>query len=255
MVFHVRGGSVQNAGAAPQITSITNAASFATNVAPNAFFTVFGSNFTTLNGPWDKFIQNGNLPSAIRSIRVRVNNQEAYVSYFSPGQLNVLAPPGAYNGNIDVEVTNSAGTTRRAVMVNRVSPGWFGYFLGDRFFPSALYANTLTYVAAAGALGGLSARPCRPGDVLTLYATGLGPTSPVTPSGQVLGTAFPIDNAGRVRVSVGGQPATLLFAGMTFAGAYQINITVPPGIGVGDLPLVLDLDGVRAQSAFLNCTN
>lgn len=255
LVFQVRGGTVQNASRAPQISSVANAASFASNFAPNGFFTVFGSNFTTLLGPWDKFIQGGALPTAIRSIRVRVNNQDAYVSYFSPAQLNVLAPPGAYSGNVEIEVTNSTGSTRRSVAVNRVSPGWFGYFLGEKFYPSALYANTTTYVAGTGALGGLDARPCKAGDVLTLYATGLGATASPVPLGQVLPTAFPIDNLSRVNVTLGGQQAPLLFAGMTFAGAFQINFTVPPGIPAGDNALVMEVDGVRAQTASLTCVN
>ena len=255
LVFQVRGGTVQNASRAPQISSVTNAASYATNFAPNGFFTIFGSNFTTLLGPWDKFISGGALPSAIRSLRVRVNNQDAYISYFSPGQLNVLAPPGNYSGNIDIEVINPAGTTRRTVTVNRVSPGWFGYQLGSTFYPSALFANSTTYVARTGALGGLEARPCKSGDVLTLYATGLGPTATPTPLGQVLPTAFPIDNPSRVRITLGGQPAPLLFAGMTFAGAFQINFTVPSNIANGDLPLVMEVDGVPAQTAALTCSN
>lgn len=255
LVFQVRGGNVQNAARAPQITSVTNAASFAQNFAPNGFFTIFGSSFTTLLGPWDRFVSGGALPAAIRSMRVRVNNQDAYISYFSPGQLNVLAPPGNYSGNVEIEVTNVTGATRRTVMVNRVSPGWFGYQLGERFFPSALYANTTTYVAAPGALGGLDARACKPGDILTLYATGLGATATATPLGQVLPGAFPIDNPSRVNITLGGQRASLLFAGMTFAGAFQINFTVPPNIPSGDVGLVMEVDGVRTQAAFLTCVS
>jgi uncharacterized protein (TIGR03437 family) len=246
-VFQVRGGTVQNGGRAPQVTSVTNAASFAAQIAANGFLTVFGSSFTTLQGPWDRFISGGALPATIRSMRVRVNGQDGYISYFSPGQLNVLAPPGTYTGNVEVEVTNGV------VTANRVSPGWFGYTLGERFYPSALYANTTTFVAADGALGGLSARPCRAGDILTLYATGLGATAAATPSGQVLQTAYAIDNPSRVSITLGGQRAALLYAGMTFAGAFQVNFTVPENVGSGDAALVFEVDGVRAQNAFLTC--
>lgn len=255
LVFQVRGGTVQNASRAPQISSVNNAASFATNFAPNGFFTIFGSNFTTLQGPWDKFIAGSTLPPSIRSMRVRVNNQDAYISYFSPGQMNVLAPPGNYAGNVTIEVSNGVGPTQRTVLVNRVSPGWFGYQLGATFYPSALYANTTTYVARPGSLGGLDARACKAGDVLTLYATGLGPTATATPLGQVLPGAFPIDNPARVSITLGGQSAPLLFAGMTFAGAFQINFTVPAISGSGDTPLVMEVDGVRTQAASLFCQN
>ncbi len=255
LVFQVRGGVVQNAGKLPQITSITNAASFASNFAPNGFFTIFGSNFTTLVGPWDKFIQGSALPVSIRNLRVRVNDQDAFIYYFSPGQLNVLAPPGAYSGNVEVQVTNGLGSSTQVAAVNRVSPGWFAYTLGQKKFPAAHYAGSTTYVAAPGALAGVQSRPCRAGDAITLYATGLGATNPATPAGQVLPVVFPIDNPNRLRIVLGGQTANILFAGMTYAGVFQINITIPTGIASGDLPLRLEADGVPAQEAYLTCAN
>jgi hypothetical protein len=67
----------------------------------------------------------------------------------------------------------------------------------------------------------------------------LGQTKPTYPVGQVLNTAYPIADLSQVRVMVGGQPATALFAGVTFAGVFQVNIEVPAGITTGDLPVTL----------------
>lgn len=236
MVFQVRNGIVQNAGRLPQISSIVNAASFVPSLAANSFFTIFGTNLATIVGPWDKFVRNGVLPTSIRSLRVRINGQDAYISYFSPGQLNVLAPPGSYTDGVDVEVSNGLGTSTRQATVNRVSPGWFGYRQGQRFYPS-------------------TSNPCKAGEPVAMYGTGFGATTPQTPAGQVLGAAYPIDNPNRIRVVLGGVTARVLFVGMTFAGAWQVNIQVPEGLGSGDLPLRLEVDGVLGQEAFLNCSN
>ena len=52
---------------------------------------------------------------------------------------------------------------------------------------------------------------------------------------------------------IAGQPALVQFAGMTFAGVFQINIQVPDGIADGDLPVVLQIDGKPSQdNTFLN---
>ena len=49
-----------------------------------------------------------------------------------------------------------------------------------------------------------------------------------------------------VTVTIGGQPATVAFSGLTpgFAGLYQINAVVPPGITPSDaVPVVLTIAG------------
>jgi len=52
-------------------------------------------------------------------------------------------------------------------------------------------------------------------------------------------------------VTIGGRPAEVLFAGMTLAGLYQINLRVPAGLTAGDQPLILQVGTAAAQSALL----
>jgi uncharacterized protein (TIGR03437 family) len=44
-------------------------------------------------------------------------------------------------------------------------------------------------------------------------------------------------------VTVDNLPAVVQFAGMTFAGVFQVNIRVPQLARVGDLPVVMTVDG------------
>lgn len=86
-----------------------------------------------------------------------------------------------------------------------------------------------------------SSNPAQAGETLTLYATGLGPTTPAVASGQ----PFPQDtlsmtNAG-VEILVNGKSADVLYAG-GYAGAvdgYQVNFRLPTPLSPGDVSLRL----------------
>jgi hypothetical protein len=86
-----------------------------------------------------------------------------------------------------------------------------------------------------------AAKPARRGEVLTLYATGLGPTRPALEPDGVF-TANPLQLANSpIEVSVGGQTAEVLYAGgyPGSAEAYQVNFRVPSGVPPGMASLQL----------------
>ena len=49
-------------------------------------------------------------------------------------------------------------------------------------------------------------------------------------------------------VTIGGTPATVTFAGLTEAGVYQINVTVPASTPSGDNAVVATLNGASTQA-------
>jgi uncharacterized protein (TIGR03437 family) len=49
-------------------------------------------------------------------------------------------------------------------------------------------------------------------------------------------------------VFINGTPVTPFFAGMTLAGLFQFNITIPPGLGTGDVPLTAQVGGVQTPT-------
>jgi uncharacterized protein (TIGR03437 family) len=51
-----------------------------------------------------------------------------------------------------------------------------------------------------------------------------------------------------VVVSVGGQAATVEYAGLVGAGLFQINIVVP-GLPVGDYPVAIQFQGATATTS------
>lgn len=86
------------------------------------------------------------------------------------------------------------------------------------------------------------AHPVKAGDAVIIYCTGLGRVSPAVPSGSPA-PLQPFSSAvSPVVVTIGGVPATPLFAGLTpqFVGLYQVNAIVPAGVPPGDqVPLVI----------------
>ncbi len=236
---------------APAIAAagIVNGASFQPVIAPGGFVTIFGRNFTDKEYTWDTAIPDGRtLPAALGGVQVRINGKSAYVNYASPKQINVLAPPDTAAGSVLVEVVTANGSVSSNATMAQVAPGLFAYSLGTKLLPAALIANSATMVAPAGALAGVTSRPARAGEFLQLYATGLGPTADVVPAGQVLTRDYPVADLSQVRASIGGLPAQVVYAGMTFAGVFQVNVQVPDGVPTGDLPVVLSIAGQSTQA-------
>jgi uncharacterized protein (TIGR03437 family) len=65
----------------------------------------------------------------------------------------------------------------------------------------------------------------------------------------VFSAADPTTNT--VTVKIGGVTATVLWAGLTAAGLYQINVTVPSGLTAGDNSFVATVGGYSTQSTAL----
>ena len=225
------------------VGGIVNAASNSPPIAPGSFVSIYGQNLADTSTDWSSAIVNGKLPTSLGGVQVLVNGKNAFISYVQPTQVNVLTPPDSTVGPVEVDVITNHGTVVAMGNMAGVSPALFTYALQGRLYADALFATDYVYVAAVGALPGVTSRPAQAGDYVLLFATGLGQTNPPCPVGQVLAAAYPVPDLSKVSVLVGGQPALVQFAGMTYAGVFQINIQVPNGIPAGDQPIVLGVAG------------
>jgi uncharacterized protein (TIGR03437 family) len=225
------------------VGGIVNAASNSPPIAPGSFVSIYGQNLADTTTGWSSAILNGKLPTSLGGVQVLVNGQNAFISYVQPTQVNVLTPPDSAAGPVEVDVITNHGTVVAMGTMAGVSPALFTYALQGRFYADALFATDYAYVAAVGAIPGVTSRPAQAGDYILLFATGLGQTNPAYPVGQVLTAAYPVADLSKVSVLIGGKPALVQFAGMTYAGVFQINIQVPSGIPAGDQPIVLGVAG------------
>ncbi len=240
--------------AADAPTAIMTVISAATNLpkaAPASYVSIFGAGFTDQAATdWTSSITGPSLPTSVGGIAVNVNGQAAYVEYINPTQVNFLLPSNAAAGVANVDLITPTGVMTSTVEIDAVAPGLFCYTLKGVLYPASVFATAtgVVYVAPTGALSGYNSRPAAPGDIIELYATGCGPTSPAAPDGVVLTKPYPAANLGAFQVTMAGQSASVLFAGIVSPGLWQINVQIPSGLIGGDQPLVLSVNGVASQA-------
>jgi uncharacterized protein (TIGR03437 family) len=86
------------------------------------------------------------------------------------------------------------------------------------------------YTAAAEGLRLADAvRPAKPGEVVVIYATGLGPVNPAVAAGEPAPPEPLSRTVNPVTVTIQGFRAQVLFSGLApgYAGLYQLNVRVP----------------------------
>jgi uncharacterized protein (TIGR03437 family) len=163
----------------------------------------------------DTEIVNGVLPVRLDGVSVSVNGKPAVVEFISPTQVNIQPPDDAITGPVQIVVTTSAGASK-AFTVNyaQFAPGLFP---GAAPYIVAQHADS-SYVTAAS--------PAKPGEVIVLWGTGFGSASPPVPPGHVFSGANPLANP--VTVTIGGESAQVVFAGVVLAGLCRSMCRSPP---------------------------
>jgi uncharacterized protein (TIGR03437 family) len=237
------------AAGAPLITGIANGASFGPFITSGSWVTITGTSLATATRIWRDADFNGqNLPTRLDDTSVTFNGIPGLVYFISPTQINALAPDGL-TGDTAIVVVRRGTIESNAFTVTTTghAPAFFQLGAQTGNFIAAVHADGVL-AAKPGTFPGLNTRSAKPGEVLLLFTTGLGPTEPATPAARIV--AAPAGLAARSRVLIGGTPATILFAGKVSSGLYQLNILIPE-ITPADWPIEIAIDGRRSQASAL----
>ena len=216
-------------GAAPTYSteSIVNGSDFAPGpFAPGSIVTIFGADlsFGTLGLTAENTSARA-LPTELSDVRVYLDNQPVALIFVSPTQINFLVPSNKTPRNYPLRVVRQ-GLTGPEVTITLVdaAPQLFkskeGYVIAQH---GADY-SVITLDA-----------PARPGEVIVIYATGLGRTQPTPAPGEI--PNYPGKIVSDLKLSLGGSvlaPERTWYAGLSpgIAGVYQINLQLPESLAI-----------------------
>jgi uncharacterized protein (TIGR03437 family) len=210
-------------------------------VAPGENITIIGVNLgptTAVSAPA------GALPTTLGGVRVRINGTDIPLKYVSNFRVDGQVPFGIpTTGQVAVQmVYNDLTSSSIQVTAQTTYPGVYTIDpLGTGAAKAVNQNGTLNSKAA----------PARRGEVIIIYASGLGAVNPATAAGQ-LGPSSPLAVVSQaVAASIGGVPATVVFAGLApgLNGVYQLNILIPNEVQPGTREIVVSNAGNGSQGS------
>jgi uncharacterized protein (TIGR03437 family) len=232
-----------------------------TALSPNGIATVFGANFApagTAAQVHSSDLVNGKIPTNFAGVCVLIGNVRAPVFAVFPGQVNFQVPAVAAGNTTAQVVTNcdtaNAQTSNSAPITIQATAPEFFYFVtnANGHNPvAAIDAVSGAYIGASGLLPGASFTPAKRGEVITLFGTGFGATSPSFAAGELPAVAGMV--TANYSLKIGGvavDQANVLYVGVTGgnAGLYQVNFVVPQNAPSGDQAVVLTVGGVPSPA-------
>ncbi len=235
---------------------VVNGASFALDqpdkrVAPGSLISIFGTNLAAAPALADSIP----ISTALGDVQsVTFNGIAAPILSVSTGQINVQLPweevaPSSGTTDVTVVVTRKSNGASQPVQtpIGQYSPGIFTAPANGAGQALALIYPDNAIAGPVGSIPGRTTRPAKPGDILQIYATGLGPVTDTpkdgeSPTGAPSTTVKPV-------VTIGGITAPVQFSGLApnFVGLYQVNVEVPAGAPIGDaVSLQIQIGGVTS---------
>jgi virginiamycin B lyase len=235
----------------PLISAVVPVGSTVNIIQSGEWVSIYGMNLASSTVTWD-----GNFPTSLGGTSVTIDGESAYLSFVSPTQINVQVAEDAATGLVPVVVTTTAGKASSTVTLAPFAPSFLlldskhvagiiprsdgtGAYAGGSYDILGPAGNSLGYATVAA----------KAGDTVELFALGLGPTDPAGQPGHPFSGVAPTTNP--VKLLINNVSVTPSFSGLSGAGLYQINLTVPAGLGMGDVPLAAKAGGAQTQAGVM----
>ena len=241
----------------PTLSRVTNAASYASNaISPGEIITLFANDPAHPIGPATPALltldASGNVATSIGGVQVTVQGFNCPMIYASASQVSAVVP---------YEVKFYATAT---VLVKYIGQGSNGVLMTVATTVPGLFTTLATGTGPGAILNSdlspnSAANPAARGDIVVIYMTGEGETSPGGVTGKVTTVASPPAPLTpgpllQPSVMIGGQPAQWTFAGEApgfVSGVMQLNVVVPTNIAAGDQPIVVTIGGIPSQQGVI----
>ena len=218
-------------------------------LAPGSIATIFGRDMTASTE-----IPGGMpLPTNLGGATLVIGDDlQVPIFFAAPLQMNVQIPwEVASDGEAELRLRLGEKTSEAVVIpLAAHSPAVFT-LPQVRAGQGAIVISNTTGIIPAPEGSAPNARPAEKGELLEIYATGLGPVSNRPASGEAA-AAFPLSRTETLPiVTIGGAPARVFFSGLApgTAGLYQINVRIPEEVSSGDdVPVVIWIGGVESAA-------
>jgi minor extracellular serine protease Vpr len=215
---------------------VVNAASYEPGVSPGTLATIFGQNLSDVSGVVGAGVIP--LPLQLAGVTILVNGIPApilYVAYANgEDQISFQVPFETPTGPRAAEVQVLLHNFQVADVFTDSFTEDPGIFMYDGAYAVAVLASNYELIGPNN--------PALPGDVIILYATGLGPVTVNVPTFISAGLYRPYPlayTADPSQVLIEGEPCVVYFSGLApgFVGLYQINLRVPYDAPRGNLDI------------------
>jgi len=235
--------------------AIVNGASFASAgaangaLSPGAIVSAFGQNLATqtqsaLSVPLSTQMNGSSLTFFVGSTAF-----PAPLFFVSAGQINAQLPFNVPTGNVTAQATLNGQTSQQQTFsVVPAAPGIF-------FNTDSSGVNRGAVLNQNFSANGPSNPEVR-GNVLQIFCTGLGGTTPVAQAGAPGNSSPPFNNTNLVpSVTIGGQAAGVQFSALApgFVGLYQVNAQINASTPTGTaVPMVMTINGVNSNTVMVS---
>jgi uncharacterized protein (TIGR03437 family) len=248
-------GFIAKIGIAPTIlqNGIVPNDSSVSVIQSGEWISIYGNNLAPGVVNWT-----GNFPTSLGGTSVTIDGKLAYLLYVAPGQIDAQVPDDASTGPVQVVIKTATGTVTSTVTLAAFGPSFSlldaakhvaGIIIrtdGSGAYGGGVY----DIIGPTGSSLGYATVAAKAGDVVELYGVGFGPTNPPVQAGQIFASSAPTTNPVTLKINnIGVLPS---FAGLTGAGLYQLNVTIPPGLGTGDVSLQGFVGGAQTPAAVIS---
>ena len=229
------------------------------SISPNAIISVFGGGFLpegeqAANPVLDP--SSGRLATELAGLCLEIDGKRAPLFAVFPGQVNAQAPHDLTPGQTQVIAARNCGAEDEqrsfvtTVEVAALAPAFFNFPIdaGGRNPIVALHGGGPELVGLPGAVPDVELTPAEPGEIVTFFGTGFGPTEPPLEAGQIPGAVARLTS--EIEFTFGNItlfPDDVLYAGAApcCAGLYQFTVRVPRGFPDSlRAPVVATIEGV-----------
>ncbi|MEO7143020.1 MAG: hypothetical protein ABI165_05895, partial [Bryobacteraceae bacterium] len=241
-------GSLADSPNAPLVSAggLVNAASLVASepLAPGSYISIFGSNLADGATPAGALP----FPQNLGGTEVLLGGELLPLEYAGADQINAIVPYDVAVNTFQQLIVERDGVYAPLETV-LLAPAQPAVFTQDQ---SGKGAGAIMVVRADGTqFLNTAASPAGAGDALVIYCTGLGAVTPADSAGSAAPDSPLASTSNPVTVTIGGTAVQAFFAGLTpgYAGLYQVNVIVPPGIPAGSsVPVVVSAAGASSPA-------